>query len=480
MTDVWAPIQSEPNSQSSLPPPPPGPAPSRRNQRAIAGAVGGLLLALLVALLFWLLRDDPGPSVQDPTDTPGTEQPAPATEPPVTEPPTATQPLGTNELPTPTDPPPLGTNELPADPDPEAPTGTLEAPSNAADAEFEATIDELIEIVEEIRGLEFKTRPVVVAQSEADFLDGYNTLVREDFEENEQDYTDATGYFHALGLLPTSATFLEASEALASGGIVGYYNTETDDLFVRGTELSPFVKLVVVHELVHALDDQWFELYRPEYEDREDEISFGFGAVIEGNARWVEEQYRRGLPTDEQAAIAVEELSAGGDFDFSTVTIEYLQLIISRYDYGELLIDELRDSGGQEAVDAAFVDPPDTSEKVMVFGAFTNDEDRIEVAPPPAEGDVILEGVLGQITLEIILGSVIDRNTAAEAAAGWGGDWFVTWADGDRTCLRADFASDSASDADELESALERWADRQSDASVASIDGGLLRLTSCA
>ena len=75
-------------------------------------------------------------------------------------------------------------------------------------------------------------------------------------------------------------------------GVVGFYDPETDELVVRGAALTPYVRTTIAHELVHALDDQHLDLDRPEYDEADDEIGFGFSSVVEGNARRVENAYR--------------------------------------------------------------------------------------------------------------------------------------------------------------------------------------------
>ena len=40
------------------------------------------------------------------------------------------------------------------------------------------------------------------------------------------------------------------------GGVVGFYDPVTKVLKVRGTDLTPYRREVIAHELTHALDDQ--------------------------------------------------------------------------------------------------------------------------------------------------------------------------------------------------------------------------------
>ena len=49
-------------------------------------------------------------------------------------------------------------------------------------------------------------------------------------------------------------------------------------------------------------------------------------------------------------------------------------------------------------------------------------------------------------------------DAAVRAAKGWGGDRYVAWRDGDRSCVRMDFVMDSPKETDELVKSLREWA----------------------
>ncbi|MDH3706943.1 MAG: hypothetical protein OES57_12810, partial [Acidimicrobiia bacterium] len=296
--------------------------------------------------------------------------------------------------------------------------------------------------------------------------------------ENAADWEAFTGIFHALGILEPAVSLEQANRAFGESGVLGYYDPETDELVVRGGQVTPLVRTTIVHELVHALDDQWFDLDRPEYDDRPDEIGFGFRAVVEGNARYIEERYRDTLSDDERAEEEREGVALSEGIDFSALTFPFLELQFAPYEYGELLVDELW-AEGQETLDGALETPPDTSEQVIVTGAYRAGEGRLEVAPPAADGEVIEEGVVGQLVWQIILATVVDDDEALRAAGGWAGDWFVAWTDGDETCLRADIVMDDGTERDELADSLASWADDQSDASAEVTGDDSVRLTTC-
>ena len=313
------------------------------------------------------------------------------------------------------------------------------------------------------------------------FVDRYNTLIDEAEEEDAEELELFTGINQALGILPDGVTLLDATRAFGSAGVLGFYNPEDGELVVRGGEVNVLVKTIIVHELVHALDDQHFDLDRPEYDDRDDEISTGFTAIVEGNARRVENAYKDTLSADELAQLALEELELGQSLslDFDVITFEYINLQLAPYNLGEVLVDVLEEEGGQDRINEALVDPPTTSEQVLRPERYTTLDPLEFVEPPPADGEVVEEGVFGPLVFQTIFEST-SGNRAVEVLDGWEGDWFVVWEDGDTTCLRVDVLLEDADDVDDLVDVMDAWADeRGSRASAERTDDDLARMTAC-
>jgi len=365
----------------------------------------------------------------------------------------------------------------------EATTTTVAEPSTttappAGGDEFQALVDELIVFVEQERGLEFLERPEVVVLEGPAFTEEFQAATAEDFAEDAELIEHFTGIYQALGLLPPDLTIPDAYALFGDGAVLGYYDPEDGELVVRGGAVTPLVRVTIVHELVHALDDQHFELYRPENDERDDEVGFGFTSVIEGNARWIENRYRASLPASEQREVLAEELATGAGVDLSVLPVSFLRLQLLPYDAGEQLVGVLLDEGGQELLDATFVEPPVTSEQVLDPARFLAGEPAAEVAPPPADGTVVEDGLFGQALLRILLTDAVGDADAAEAVEGWAGDWFVSWEEGDTTCVRVDVLLDADDDADRFEDALRSWADGV-DGEVERPADDRVRLTTC-
>lgn len=354
----------------------------------------------------------------------------------------------------------------------EAPTTSL------APTDLDRALEDLIPFVERERGHQFVNTPVVTQLQGDDFVDAFAAVVERNADRYAQDYTNFTGIYHAMGIIGPDDNLEDIWSSFGDAGVLGFYDREQQQVFLRGSGVDEFTKIVLVHELVHALDDQIFGIERPEYDDRDDEIAWAFSSVLEGNARVIENRYRDTLSASERAAAAEQQRSLPRGTSLRLFTESFLELQSAKYVYGEQLMSELW-SDGVDAVDAVMVSPPSASEQVLnpelVVGG---DEADGPLRAPPADGRIFEQGVWGQIGLESILRDELDAETARAAADGWGGDWYVAWTSGSQTCVRLDVQADSADDLDELADALQSWSVR-GDREVYYPTADLVRVTAC-
>ena len=354
-------------------------------------------------------------------------------------------------------------------------TTTPDAPT---EAELEEAVAEASAFVEEERGLTFKEDVSVELLAD----DAFTERLLEDFdEEAEAELAEAQVLYEALGIIEPGTDLAEVLREALGFGVIGFYDPEQGNLVVRGAALSPMARATLVHELTHALDDQHFELDRPQYDEPEtgdsdgdgqpDELGFGFSALAEGNADSVEQAYTDGFSDEEQEQYD-DEQSALGD-ELPDVPEFLLQELSLPYVFGPDLVAALYDEGGQERLDAAFAAPPKTSEGVIHPEKYLADEAIVDVPQPEADpgGEVVwTDETLGEVHTFLFLLSELDPETAREAAAGWGGDRVVAWRDADdRACVRETVVGDSAAETEELHEAWTEWAEAN-DAIEATVD----------
>jgi hypothetical protein len=310
--------------------------------------------------------------------------------------------------------------------------------------EVEQRLPALIAFVERERGLELRREVPVEVLDDEQFLERY----RQDAVEPTRGYDLGTTY-GALGLDGLDDVLEEQlDETLA-----GFYDGAREELVVRDTPVDPYLELVLVHELTHALQDQWFKVDRPELWDASERL-IAFNSVVEGDATRVERAWYQAQPErvrqqiDEVSGRLPTERAYDGMLGDDPVAIE----LDFAYVAGLRFVDALLETGGQERLDEAFRHPPTTTEQVL-------HPELLDAGPPtvpPApqrEGELVDQGVLGERGLALVLG--VDPLEPDGPQVGWDGDSYATFDTGDGLCTVATVQMDTPAARDRLLEALE-------------------------
>ncbi len=349
----------------------------------------------------------------------------------------------------------------------------------SGDPELDALIDELAIFVEAERGLTFQRRPDIALLDGDEFANAWTELIANDAAENAESYENFTEIYHVMGIISPERSLEEIWNRFGDAGVLGYYDTTSKEIRLRAGEINTLTKTTLVHELVHALEDQVFDLDRESYGERDDEISWAFSSLIEGSARVIENRYRATLSQAELADANAALAALPRTVSLSEFTASFLELQFGRYNYGETFANALWVEG-QADLDQAFLTPPTSSELVLDPASFlAGDDADALVSPPPADGQIMEEGVWGEAAWVALLADVTTLGEARQIADGWGGDWYVAWVDGTDTCVRIDLAADSTGELDEYATALTRWVSAVGGRELTSPEAGLLRLTAC-
>jgi len=270
--------------------------------------------------------------------------------------------------------------------------------------------------------------PNFLSQGEMDAL--LDELFQEEFSLDEAQISQEV--LVMLDLLDEEDNLYQLLLDLYKGQVVGLYDRETEELYVllKEGELGPSEKLTYVHEYVHALQDQHFDLESIDAlrEDNSD-YSLAITALIEGDATLSEVIYFfQDLSPSEQAEIIRE----AGDVDelegFPRILVEQLSF---PYDEGLNFVQTLFSLKGWEGVDEAFGEPPASTEQIIHPEKYlAKDEPQLIEMPDLAEAlsqgwSLLDSDVLGEFTLRIYLETFLHPVQASLAAEGWDGDLYV-------------------------------------------------------
>ncbi|GAB3685118.1 Hvo_1808 family surface protein [Salinarchaeum chitinilyticum] len=235
----------------------------------------------------------------------------------------------------------------------------LDASDGLDEAEAAAVVARTAARVETLRCLSFASVPTIEIANRSE--------VRADQQAMLANRSAATRRFDdarlaATLLLGTKTNATQARAATTAGATRGFYDAETDEIVLVGDENGTYVdEPTLAHELVHALQDQQFDLSR--FDAALTDVALAESGLIEGDASLVEHRYERRCSNPGWATSCL-------DYDVeSTENGEFLALelfFFQPYNNGGRYVETLYDAGGWAAVDARYDDPPVSSKQIMV------------------------------------------------------------------------------------------------------------------
>ena len=336
--------------------------------------------------------------------------------------------------------PPLEATLPPPTPTPSEPrsipTPSTPAPPSTADQTFDA----IARLVEGLRGLK-ATGPYTRALMTQAELRAYQ---KKKFEENytPEEARRDTLTLAAFDLLPRDFPLRDFLLDLYTEQIAGFYDPDTKQFFVISDRTAPGIleRVTFAHEYTHLLQDQHFDLValgftddeRKRPKDLSDDAMLARRALVEGDATLTQLLYLSRLPPAERRQWweAVQS-QPSPVFDRAPRVIR--EELTFPYDQGFAFVQHLFEEGGWEAVNAAFRDPPASTEQIMHPEKYRLHEAPIRVSLPPLTDTLgsgwhmADENVLGEFFLKVYLEERLATDQAERAAAGWGGDRYAVY-----------------------------------------------------
>jgi hypothetical protein len=206
-------------------------------------------------------------------------------------------------------------------------------------------------------------------------------------------------------------------------------------LIAESVNMFASEEIVYAHEYTHALQDQHFGLDRFFSDELNADQAIAAQSLLEGDATLVMSAYQYSEVTDSEleymayrASFVEREVIDAASPSLGVLTFfPYLQ--------GSYFVYTLWIEGGfdWDKVDAAYNDPPLSSEQVMHPEKYLVDAPQTITMPDlgPTLGEnwhKVDQNVLGEIGLLVWLLDHLEWTSAAEGAAGWDGDAYVLWA----------------------------------------------------
>jgi hypothetical protein len=355
-----------------------------------------------------------------------------------------------------------------------------EGPESGA---WDPRVQDLVRFVEAERGLTFKHPVPVDFLAPEEYRDELTTEATDITPKDRRELRATEAIMRALGLLDRDIDLLDEFNTLSAEGTLAFYDLKRERVFVPDGPLTPSLRVTLVHELTHALQDQHYDLSAMEDEAPDDETS-AQRALVEGDARRIEHAYAQSLSDVDKAQYREETQRTAAEARNSLQGVPPVirAFFESPYVLGEGLMGALLLDGGPDRIDQAFEEPPTSEEQLLDPFRYLDGDEPIDVPKPALEaGESEVDADdLGAITWYLLLAERLDPSTALQAVDGWGGDAYVIYRSQDRFCVRAAFQGDDLEETSQMERALTEWVATMPKASAAlTRDGEILTLRSC-
>jgi hypothetical protein len=324
--------------------------------------------------------------------------------------------------------------------------------------EIEERLRGLLEKAEKVRGLAARYPVPSGVIGEAALQGKMNQALQEDLPPGEMKALEAG--LKAFGLIPETLDLATYYPKLLSSQVAGYYDPERRYLaLVRreggllgqgaGEAESAAEDMVLVHELVHALQDQHFDLRKFASADPMSDAATARAALVEGDATLAMMSYMTSAKVEEMPGIAeamerwmrdparvaasMPDMPGGAELARAPAFIR--DNLLFGYFRGFTFSLDVKKRGGQKLLDYAFsTDPPRSSEQILHPEKWHGRrDDPVVLVWPDLSGALAgygksTEGELGEATLATLLREGMEDDAkATAAAAGWGGDRFAVY-----------------------------------------------------
>ncbi len=271
-----------------------------------------------------------------------------------------------------------------------------------------------------------------------------------------------------IGLIPQSVDLRGMMIDLLAQDTAAFYDLDEHLLYTfespNGKDLSRSRddQMILIHELVHVLQDQNFDLTSLPLKVKDnDDAMLAALALIEGDANHHMGKYLWG----DSPPLLSKEFKDEASFtekEPSSVPRYVQDALDFPYDEGEKWVVEIYNQGGMAALNAAFKDPPKSTEQILHLEKYLGPNKDLPKTVTfffkAEEGwKKLHENVVGELGIRSLFTDLYGREKASQIAAGWGGDRYLFYeVSPEKRVLLWKIIWDTKKDAREFFDALEK------------------------
>jgi len=315
--------------------------------------------------------------------------------------------------------------------------------------------NEVLEKLIGIRGLKKKRDVEISPMTRNELYDYLSGEFDKDIIDSDNKMDDLINA--RLGFQPEGVDTKEVMLKMLKQGVAGFYDPKTKKYYlIQKKNSTKFNEATIAHELVHALQDQYYDLMKLPVEIHgNSDVGAALKCVIEGDAKFAELAYMKkylGKNEDKEwlesdiggQGIYMAKKPGGMYIDYKKAGMSKEQFFgmfigkILMYPYfeGARFVNAVHKKGGWDAVNHLYEDWPLSTEQIIHPEKFLDPAKRDDPTEIDAKDfidwldnkyDYVNSDVIGERGIDLLLINFLPRNVvdAEVAGAGWEGDRFV-------------------------------------------------------
>lgn len=309
--------------------------------------------------------------------------------------------------------------------------GVLAAPAR----QDPALVDEIRSQVAQVRGLDVRADVPLLALPRQDLVSRLSEELND--ERTVREFLTSQMLLEVLGAMKQGFDLRQLQLNLLAEQTVALYDYDDKVIYLAadaasGGDLGANERLVLAHEMTHALQDQHFDLRRVlPANPRSSDADTAARALVEGDAMLTMRIWgRQHLRPSDKRSLGDDPAPSDPVLDSAPPLVR--GELLFPYDAGWVFAQLLYQDGGYTAVDQAFLNPPRSTEQILHPEKYqAGDDEPITVAISPLEETLggtwktLRTDVFGELVLRLLLEPNVGWPVAEAAAAGWGGDVYT-------------------------------------------------------
>ena len=227
------------------------------------------------------------------------------------------------------------------------------------DEEIEVYVSRAMARVEHIRQKEFTERVPVDVMTRSEYA---NRSSGSGTSKAQSDWNNQV--WEALFISSEAENVTTQIAEFYSSGVAGFYSPRQDSIvIITDSPDSPVISnSTLIHELQHALQDQYFDLTQDKYSGQTQDGDLAVDGVIEGDANYIEAVYADYCSNGTWSCVNTPASDSGGGASFN---FGIYVTVFNPYADGPHYVHQLKQAGGWALVDEVLRSPPSTTETVI-------------------------------------------------------------------------------------------------------------------